>query len=112
MNDIEYFYSLSKKEQNQFLNDVVQNSSQIINKNNHYELFKPKRKSTVPDIEIGYHQQQGRLTYIAKLRNLHNNKTSCLCKCDCGNWYITRIDSFKNGDKGISTGGALSCGCK
>ena len=112
MNDIEYFYSLSEKEQNQFLNNVVQNSSQIINKNNNYELFKPKRKSAVPDIEIGYHQKQGRLTYIAKLRNLHNNKTSCLCKCDCGNWYITRVDSFKNGDKGISAGGALSCGCK
>ena len=73
MNDIEYFYSLSEKEQNQFLNNIVQNSSQIINKNYHYELFKPKRKSTIPDIEIGYHQQQGRLTYIAKLRNLHNN---------------------------------------
>ena len=50
-------------------------------------------------------QKFGRLTPIYRTTPLTNQKCAFwLCKCDCGNYYVTRASSLKNGS-------TKSCGC-
>jgi len=46
----------------------------------------------------------GLLTVLYRAENDPRNNTQWLCKCDCGNEYITRGAALRNGD-------TKSCGC-
>lgn len=65
-------------------------------------MIKPKRYKTQRlDIQIG--EKYNNLTIIKEVEK-RNNRRHFLCKCDCGNEKIIRID-------GITSGHAKTCGC-
>lgn len=109
---IDYFNQLSEEERDKLYADVVANNRQIKNKDVAYHTFTSYKRQVNP-IPQGYHQKAGNLTYVCKLRKgEEKGRGYAFTICDCGNWYITRIDSFKNGDiADCRAGKAISCGC-
>lgn len=92
---IDQFFQMEEEEKIKFYRKILDDTPKSQPNTQYRTALKVAPQAKVPQFK--FHQENGKLTFIAPLKRTDRNITSLffLCVCDCGKWIILEANSFR-----------------